>query len=88
MCNIYTHLYTKSYIKITSIEPKADPVDGPYGSQLEMTMRKYPRVLLSHTQTQDEKIASSGHPYSLMGVDLPHTHTHVGRGDPSGHPYP
>jgi hypothetical protein len=46
------------------------------------------RIFISHTHTHSTKIISSGHPYTLMGIDLPHTHTHVGIGHSSGHPYP
>jgi hypothetical protein len=46
------------------------------------------RVLLSHTHTHDIKITSLGHLYALVGMDLPHTYTHVGMGHPLGHPYP
>jgi hypothetical protein len=43
----------------------------------------------THTHTHDTKTTPPGHPYTLAGMDLPHTHIHhVGMGYPSGHPYP
>jgi hypothetical protein len=43
------------------------------------------RVLLPYIH--DKKITPSGHPYTLVGINLPHIHTHVGMSHPSGHPY-
>jgi hypothetical protein len=46
---------------------------------LELVMGKYlPSITTSysHIHTHDTKITSSGHTYTLVYMDLPHTHTH------------
>jgi hypothetical protein len=48
-----------------------------------MTMDKYPQDITIHTHTHDKKIIPSDHPYTLVGMDLPYTHT-MGM----SHPYP
>jgi hypothetical protein len=51
---------------------------GLHKKALEMAMGTY---------THDTKITPPGHPYTLVGMDLSHTHIHVGMDHPSGHPY-
>jgi hypothetical protein len=52
---------------------------GLHKKALEMAMGTY---------THDTKITPPGHPYTLVGMDLSHTHIHVGMDHPSDHPYP
>jgi hypothetical protein len=55
---------------------------------VKMVMDKYPPGITIPYSYPQQKITPSGHPYPLVGKDLPPYHTHVGIGHPSVHPYP